>query len=83
VTPNVADPATVTMRLSGSDQTLELVPWDTILEAARQIRDDAPNACLGGARGTCRGRLVAGAIEMDQNLPLGWTPARVVERIGT
>jgi phenylacetate-CoA oxygenase/reductase PaaK subunit len=64
-------PATVTMRLSGREQSLELAPGDTILEAALQTRDDAPYACMGGACGTCKARLVAGTVEMDQNFALG------------
>ena len=65
------DAATVTMRLSGSEQKLELAPGETILEAALQVRDDAPYACMGGACGTCKARLVAGTVEMDQNFALG------------
>jgi ring-1,2-phenylacetyl-CoA epoxidase subunit PaaE len=63
--------ATVTMRLSGSEQTLELAAGDTILEAALQVRDDTPYACMGGACGTCKARLIAGTVEMDQNFALG------------
>ncbi len=64
------DAATVTMRLSGTEQTLELAPGETILEAALQARDDAPYACMGGACGTCKARLLAGTVEMDQNFAL-------------
>jgi ferredoxin len=62
--------ATVTMRLSGREQTLDLAPGDTILEAALQVNDDAPYACMGGACGTCKARLMAGTVEMDQNFAL-------------
>ncbi len=65
--------ATVTMRLSGTEQTLELAPGDTILEAALQVRDDTPYACMGGACGTCKAKLLAGTVEMDQNFALGAT----------
>jgi ferredoxin-NADP reductase len=65
--------ATVTMRLSGREQTLQLAPGETILEAALQIRDDAPYACMGGACGTCKARLIAGTVEMDQNFALSTT----------
>jgi ring-1,2-phenylacetyl-CoA epoxidase subunit PaaE len=65
--------ATVTIRLSGREQTLELAPGDTILEAALQTRDDAPYACMGGACGTCKARLVAGTVDMNQNFALGST----------
>ena len=63
--------ATVTIRLSGTEQTVELEPGDTILEAALQVRDDTPYACMGGACGTCKAKLVAGTVEMDQNFALG------------
>jgi ferredoxin-NADP reductase/fatty acid desaturase len=63
--------ATVTIRLSGTEQTVELEPGDTILEAALQVRDDTPYACMGGACGTCKAKLLAGTVEMDQNFALG------------
>ena len=65
------DAATVTMRLSGTEQTLELEPGDTILEAALQVRDDTPYACMGGACGTCKAKVIAGSVQMDQNFALG------------
>ncbi|HUE25986.1 MAG TPA: fatty acid desaturase [Solirubrobacteraceae bacterium] len=63
--------ASVTIRLSGTEQTVELEPGDTILEAALQVRDDTPYACMGGACGTCKAKLLAGTVEMDQNFALG------------
>jgi len=62
--------ASVTVRLSGSEQTLELAAGDRILEAALQVRDDAPYACMGGACGACKARLIAGTVEMDHNFAL-------------
>jgi ring-1,2-phenylacetyl-CoA epoxidase subunit PaaE len=62
--------ATVTMRLSGAEHTLELAPGETVLEAALQVRDDTPYACMGGACGTCKAKLVAGTVDMDQNFAL-------------
>jgi ferredoxin-NADP reductase/fatty acid desaturase len=63
--------ATVTMCLSGTQQTFELTASETILEAALQVRNDAPYACMGGACGTCKAKLIAGTVEMDQNFALG------------
>src|SRR6202035_4656028 len=63
--------ATVTLRLAGTEQTVELSPGDTILDAALKARDDTPYACMGGACGTCKAKLVAGSVEMDQNFALG------------
>jgi ring-1,2-phenylacetyl-CoA epoxidase subunit PaaE len=64
-------PANVTFRLSGAEQTTDLRPGETILEAALQVRDDAPYACMGGACGTCKAKLLCGTVEMDQNFALG------------
>jgi ring-1,2-phenylacetyl-CoA epoxidase subunit PaaE len=57
----------VTFKLSSREQTIELRPGDSILEAALQARPDAPYACMGGACGTCRAKLLNGTVEMDHN----------------
>jgi ferredoxin len=60
--------ATVTFTLSGREATFDLVPGDSILDGALQLRSDAPYACMGGACGTCRAKLLeGGTVEMDQN----------------
>src|SRR6201993_82100 len=64
-------PATVTFTLSGRRATFDLAPGDSILEGALQLRSDAPYACMGGACGTCRAKLLDGTVEMDQNFALG------------
>lgn len=63
--------ATVTFTLSGTQYTCDLTPGDSVLEGALQVRDDAPYACMGGACGTCRAKLVEGDVEMDHNFALG------------
>jgi ferredoxin-NADP reductase/fatty acid desaturase len=63
--------ASVTFRLSGREQTTRLAPGESILEATLQVRPDTPYACMGGACGTCRAKLVEGTVEMDQNFALG------------
>jgi ring-1,2-phenylacetyl-CoA epoxidase subunit PaaE len=63
--------ATVTIHLAGSEETVELRPGDTILDAALRARDDAPYACMGGACGTCKAKLLTGTVEMDHNYALG------------
>jgi len=63
--------ATVTFTLSGKQATFDLVPGDSILEGALQLRSDVPYACMGGACGTCRAKLVEGEAEMDHNFALG------------
>ncbi len=62
--------ATVTITLSGRQETVDLHPGDSILDAALQARPDAPYACMGGACGTCRARLIHGTVEMDHNFAL-------------
>jgi ferredoxin len=63
--------ASVTFTLSGQEATFDLTPGDSILEGALQLRSDAPYACMGGACGTCRAKLLDGTAEMDQNFALG------------
>ncbi|OBJ56560.1 fatty acid desaturase [Mycobacterium asiaticum] len=63
--------ATVTFKLSGQEYSYDLTPGDSILEGTLQVRDDAPYACMGGACGTCRAKLVQGEVEMDHNFALG------------
>ncbi len=65
------DGATVTFTLSGQQETFDLVAGDSILEGALQRRSDVPYACMGGACGTCRAKLLEGDVEMDQNFALG------------
>ena len=57
-------------RCQAAEQTVELDPGDSILEAALQARPDAPYACMGGACGTCRAKLLDGTVEMDHNFAL-------------
>jgi phenylacetate-CoA oxygenase/reductase PaaK subunit len=70
--PN-ARPASLTFTLSGRDETVQLNAGDSLLEGALRTRGDAPYACMGGACGTCRAKLVSGDVEMDQNFALGQT----------
>lgn len=63
--------ATVTFTLSGKQYTCDLTPGDSVLEGALQVRDDAPYACMGGACGTCRAKVIEGNVEMDHNFALG------------
>ncbi len=65
-----AQPASVTVTLSGRTQTIELAPGDSLLEGTLQVRPDAPYACMGGACGTCRAKLTDGSVEMDHNYAL-------------
>jgi fatty acid desaturase/ferredoxin len=68
---NAGSGATVSFRLSGREHTFDLLPGQSLLDGALQRRPDAPYACMGGACGTCRAKLMAGQVEMDQNFALG------------
>ncbi len=43
---------------------------ETVLAAALRVRADVPFACAGGVCGTCRAKLVSGAVQMTQNFAL-------------
>jgi ring-1,2-phenylacetyl-CoA epoxidase subunit PaaE len=43
---------------------------ESILNAALRVRPDVPFACAGGVCGTCRAKLVAGTVEMEENYAL-------------
>ena len=63
--------AEVTITLDGRRSSFRL-PKDgpVVLDAALAVRADAPYACKGGVCGTCRAKLVAGSVEMEQNWAL-------------
>jgi ring-1,2-phenylacetyl-CoA epoxidase subunit PaaE len=63
--------ASLSFQLAGAEYDTTLGSGETVLEAALQVRGDAPYACLGGACGTCKARLLSGTVEMDQNFALG------------
>ncbi len=61
----------VTITLDGRRSTFRLKGGDVpILEAALGVRSDAPFACRGGVCGTCRAKIVEGAVVMDTNYAL-------------
>ena len=67
----VGDAATVTVVLHGRSSTLAVErDGDSVLDAVLAVRPDAPYACKGGVCGTCRARVVSGAVEMDVNYAL-------------
>lgn len=43
---------------------------ESILNAALRVRPDVPFACAGGVCGTCRAKVVAGSVAMDENYAL-------------
>jgi ring-1,2-phenylacetyl-CoA epoxidase subunit PaaE len=71
VSEQALEGADVTIVLDGRRSAFRLgadgVP---VLEAALEVRSDAPFACKGGVCGTCRAKVVEGSVEMDQNWAL-------------
>ncbi|KGM12185.1 1,2-phenylacetyl-CoA epoxidase subunit PaaE [Cellulomonas carbonis] len=70
--PDRAAPgSTVTAVLDGRSTTVT-VPRDgeSVLDAVLRVRADAPFACTNGVCGTCRARVLEGAVEMDGNWAL-------------
>jgi ring-1,2-phenylacetyl-CoA epoxidase subunit PaaE len=63
--------AAVTISLDGRRSRFTLAAdGPSVLEAALAVRPDAPFACKGGVCGTCRAKVVEGAVEMDTNWAL-------------
>lgn len=71
--PRLADgfiAAEVSVTLRGRRHELSLQAGDTVLESALKVGLDAPYACLGGACGTCKARVLLGSVQMEQNFAL-------------
>lgn len=68
--PSGAKKASLTIILDGDEVVTELLPDESILEAALRINLDAPYACQGGSCCTCRALLVEGKVEMKVNYAL-------------
>ena len=65
------DAAEVTVVLHGRTTRLAVDgDAETVLDAVLRTRPDAPYACKGGVCGTCRARVLEGAVEMDVNYAL-------------
>ncbi len=62
----------IDLRLDGQSATVAspVHARETVLAAALRVRPDAPYSCSGGVCGTCRARLVDGAVTMDENYAL-------------
>ena len=74
--PRSADdfsPATVEVNLRGRQQEVPLAAGDTVLESALKAGLEAPYACLGGACGTCKAKVLLGSVAMEQNFALSPT----------
>ncbi|HRG59120.1 MAG TPA: FAD-binding oxidoreductase [Bacteroidia bacterium] len=65
-----AKKASLTIILDGDEVVTELLPDESILEAALRINLDAPYACQGGSCCTCRALLTEGKVDMKVNYAL-------------
>ncbi|MBQ0927029.1 fatty acid desaturase [Saccharopolyspora endophytica] len=63
-------PAKVDLTLRGRQHHVPLAAGDTVLEAALKADVEAPYACLGGACGTCKAKVLTGSVQMEQNFAL-------------
>ena len=67
----VAEGSTVNVVLDGRRTTVTIEDADeTVLEAVLRERNDAPYACKGGVCGTCRAKVLSGAVTMERNYAL-------------
>jgi ring-1,2-phenylacetyl-CoA epoxidase subunit PaaE len=62
--------AEVTVILDGRTSTLTVPSGMAVLDGAQLVRPDLPFACKGGVCGTCRAKVVDGAVTMRRNYAL-------------
>ncbi|CAN7499832.1 1,2-phenylacetyl-CoA epoxidase subunit PaaE [Arthrobacter sp. LjRoot14] len=62
----------ITFKLDGLEGKVESPTHarESLLNAALRVRPDVPFACAGGVCGTCRAKVVTGAVTMDENYAL-------------
>jgi ring-1,2-phenylacetyl-CoA epoxidase subunit PaaE len=65
-----AEGSEVSILLDGRKSTVSLEEGDSVLDAVLRVRNDAPFACKGGVCGTCRARVLDGAVVMERNFAL-------------
>jgi ring-1,2-phenylacetyl-CoA epoxidase subunit PaaE len=66
----VGSGAEVTVILDGRTSTVTVPAGTPVLDGAQRVRPDLPFACKGGVCGTCRAKVVAGAVSMRRNYAL-------------
>jgi ferredoxin-NADP reductase/fatty acid desaturase len=62
--------ATIVATTRGVRTTIDGAAGETVLDAALRVGVDAPYACMGGACGTCRAKLVRGTVAMETDYAL-------------
>jgi ring-1,2-phenylacetyl-CoA epoxidase subunit PaaE len=66
----VGSGAQVTVVLDGRTSTVTVPSGMPVLDGAQTVRPDLPFACKGGVCGTCRARVIEGAVTMRRNYAL-------------
>ena len=66
----VGSGAEVTVILDGRTSTVTVPAGTPVLDGAQRVRPDLPFACKGGVCGTCRAKVVDGAVVMRRNYAL-------------
>ena len=56
--------------LHGRQSSFEVREGETVLDAVRRVRPDAPFSCRAGVCSTCQARLTEGSVEMAANYGL-------------
>lgn len=64
-------PATTRVTLLPQERELRVSPEQSILDAALDAGINLPHSCKGGHCGSCRARIVQGAVQYPNGLPLG------------
>ncbi|MDT4917597.1 MAG: ring,2-phenylacetyl-CoA epoxidase subunit PaaE, partial [Pseudonocardiales bacterium] len=68
--PPVGSGAEVTVVLDGRTSVVTAPAGTPVLDAAQRVRPDLPFACKGGVCGTCRAKVISGAVTMRRNYAL-------------
>jgi ring-1,2-phenylacetyl-CoA epoxidase subunit PaaE len=61
----------VTLIIDGEEHKTTLTNGESILDAANRIGIDPPFSCQSGVCTTCKGKVMAGSVEMENNFGLG------------
>jgi ring-1,2-phenylacetyl-CoA epoxidase subunit PaaE len=68
--PDLSNGLPLSIRLDGALHSIAMDPTETVVEAALRHGLDLPYSCKGGMCCTCRAKLIAGEVAMDQNFSL-------------
>jgi CDP-4-dehydro-6-deoxyglucose reductase len=69
----------VRVTVKNSSRTFSVAPEQSLLDAALSAALNLPHSCKGGNCGSCRARLISGAIEYPHGTPLGLSSGEVAE----